>query len=119
MERPSVGRRELSACYPNGTPPSALLPLAAFHDASVFHHENAVGKSHQIGIVADHHYTGLMRVGMTPQQSDDVQAGVLVEGARRFVGEHERGLLDDGPSDGYALFFAAGELVRPLVRLTE
>ena len=39
-------------------------------------------------------------------------AGAAVEIARRFIGEQHRGFRGEGPGDGHALLFAAGQLRR-------
>ena len=37
-----------------------------------------------------------------------------VEVAGRFIGENDAGMVDQGPSDSYALLLAAGQLARPM-----
>ena len=46
------------------------------------------------------------------QEPEHRRAGLGVEVARRLVGEHERGIVDEGARDRQALLLAAGELVR-------
>jgi len=50
------------------------------------------------------------------QEADDRLAGAAVEVARRFVGEHDRRIADEGPGDGHPLALATGERPRPVRR---
>ena len=50
------------------------------------------------------------------QQIQDLVAGLAIEVAGRLVAEQQRRIGDDGAGDADALFLAAGELARIVVR---
>jgi hypothetical protein len=60
--------------------------------------------------VGDEHEGGVRFVGQLAQQAKDVFAAGGIEIAGRFVGEDERGPMDERAGDGDALLLAAGEL---------
>ena len=62
--------------------------------------------------VRDEHEGGVRFVGQLAQQAKNVFAAGGIEIAGRFVGENERGPMDEGAGDRDALLLAAGELAR-------
>jgi hypothetical protein len=48
------------------------------------------------------------------EQSENPLRCPAVEGARRFVGENQRRVVDERPGDGHPLLLSARELVRPM-----
>ena len=51
------------------------------------------------------------------EQLEHLLAALAVEGAGRFVGEHDRGLVGERPGDGQTLALSAGQHARGLPRL--
>ena len=62
-----------------------------------------------------HHQGGPALAGRSPQQVEDLPAGVEVERAGWLVTEKQRRLLDEGARDRDPLLLAAGELGREVI----
>src|SRR5579859_544740 len=84
---------------------------------AVFHVDDAIHVLDDAGVVGNDEDSSAAVVRGAAQQLDDVLAGAPVEGAGRFIGEAEVGILDEGAADGHALFLAAGQLDGPQVGL--
>ena len=59
---------------------------------------------------------GFLLAGEPGDEFDDGGAGGGVEVARRFIGEENGGLMNEGPCESGALELSAGELVGPMMR---
>ena len=60
--------------------------------------------------MSDEHEGRLRLVGELAEEAEDVFAVGGIEITGGFIGEDERGAVDEGAGDGDALLFAAGEL---------
>ena len=69
-----------------------------------------------VRIVRDHHDRLAVIAVERLQQVEDFVAGLAIEIARRLVAEQQRRIGDDRARDADALFLAAGELARVVLR---
>ncbi|MCC2633338.1 MAG: hypothetical protein K0S48_1224 [Ramlibacter sp.] len=87
---------------------NARPTAAAYLSVDQFH--QPVAPQPQPRIVRDDHERSAALTVDAPQVREDFVGGRAVEVARGFVGQHERGLEDEGPGDGHPLLHAAGQL---------
>jgi hypothetical protein len=83
---------------------------ASWRDAAVAEVHALVADRGGLLAVGDEHEGGVRFVGQLAEQAEDVLATGGIEVAGRFIGENERGPVDEGAGDSDALLFAAGEL---------
>ena len=79
--------------------------------------EGLVGVGHELRVVGREDEGGARFRLHAAHELDDRGAGVGVEVGGRLVGEHDLRRLDERARDRHALLLAAGELVRPVVRV--
>lgn len=75
----------------------------------------AVGGGGDFGAMGDEDHGGFLLAGEPGDEVDDGGTGSGVEVASGFVGQQDRGLMDEGAGEGGALHLAAGELMRAVV----
>jgi len=80
-------------------------------DPAIDEGDAAVGGGGNFGAVGDEDDGGFLLAGEPSDEFDDGGAGGGVEVARRFIGEENGGLMNEGAGEGGALKLAAGELV--------
>jgi hypothetical protein len=80
-------------------------------DPAIDEGDAAVGGGGNFGAVGDEDDGGFLLAGELGDEFDDGGAGGGVEVARRFIGEENGGLMNEGAGEGGALKLAAGELV--------
>lgn len=85
-------------------------------DAAVDEGDPAISGSGNFLAVGNENYSCFFTVGELGDQIDDHGAGGGVEIAGGFVGEKDRGLVDEGTSEGGSLELASGKLMRPVMR---
>ena len=62
--------------------------------------------------IVRHHHNRFVEAFIQPLQNlQDFRCRITVEVAGRFVGENQRGIADDGASDGYTLLLSARQLL--------
>ena len=74
----------------------------------------ALGAVCYVGVVGDHDDCAPLPMQFFKKCHDFV-AGVAIEGTSRLVGENQRWLIHERPSDGDALLLATRQLARPVV----
>jgi hypothetical protein len=84
-------------------------------DATVDEGDPAIGGSGNFFAVGDENNGGFFFSGELGDEIDDHGAGGGVEIAGGFVGEKDRGLVDEGTSEGGSLELSAGKLVGAMV----
>ena len=84
-------------------------------DATVDEGDSAIGGSGNFFAVGDENDGGFFFSGELGDEIDDHGAGGGVEIAGGFVGEKDRGLVDQGTGEGGALKLASGKLMRPVM----
>ena len=84
-------------------------------DATVDEGDPAIGGSGNFFAVGDENDCGFFFSGELGDEIDDHGAGGGVEIAGGFVGEKDRGLVDEGTGEGSSLELSTGELVGAMV----
>ena len=84
-------------------------------DATVDEGDPAIGGSGNFFAVGDENDCGFFFSGELGDEIDDHGAGGGVEIAGGFVGEKDRGLVDEGTGEGGSLELSAGKLVGAMV----
>jgi hypothetical protein len=84
-------------------------------DAAVDEVDTTVGFDGDFFAVGDENNGGFFFSGELGDEIDDHGAGGGVEIASGFVGEKDRGLVDQGTGEGGALKLASGKLMRPVM----
>lgn len=84
-------------------------------DLAVFDADDAVGVFGGMGFVSDQ-YDGVAFFVQVLEYLHDLYTRFGVQIAGRFVGEDDRGIVDEGAGDGYALLFSAGYLIGVIVQ---
>src|SRR6266481_5877964 len=104
---------EIFAVSKREGPGLALLAYVTVNDA-VFDVDYAVGVFGDVRLVGDQNY-GVALLVQLREQGHDLIAGLRIQVAGGFVGQDDRGLIDQGAGNGNALTLAAGELVRLVI----
>jgi hypothetical protein len=84
-------------------------------DATVDEGDPAIGGSGNFFAVGDENDGGFFFSGELGDEIDDHGAGRGVEIAGGFVGEKDRGLVDEGTGEGGSLELSTGQLVGAMV----
>ena len=84
-------------------------------DATVDEDDPAIGGSGNFFTVGDENDSGFFFSGELGDEIDDHGAGGGVEIAGGFVGEKDRGLVDESTSEGGSLELSTGQLVGAMV----
>jgi hypothetical protein len=84
-------------------------------DATVDEGDSAIGGSGNFFAVGDKNDSGFFFSGELGDEIDDHGAGRGVEIAGGFVGEKDRGLVDEGTGEGGSLELSTGQLVGAMV----
>ena len=66
--------------------------------------------------MSDHDDGGSMSFAEAAQVTEDLVARIAVELTGRFIGQDERGFLQQGPRDRDSLLFASGEFLGTVCR---
>src|SRR5712692_9780984 len=85
-----------------------------FDDLAVAEPHDPPGKLRDVPLVRDEH-DGLSGVVQLLEDGHDLLGRLRIEVARRLVGQHQLGLVDERPRDRDALLLPAGELARQMV----
>ena len=80
-------------------------------DPAIDQGDTSVGSGSDFRAMSDQDDGGFLLAGEPGDEFDDGGAGGGVEVARRFIGEENGGLMNEGAGEGGALKLAAGELV--------
>src|SRR6185369_11570542 len=89
-----------------------LSTLSVRHDPAVLEGHHPVGLERDLRAVGDQEQRGAAFALQFQEQVEDGGAVHRVEIAGRLVGKDDARVVDEGPADGAALLFTAGELVR-------
>ena len=80
-------------------------------DPPIADRDDATGIGCHVCIVRDENDRDALAIEFL-KHAEDFDARMRIEIARGLVGEHQRGVIDQGPSDGHALLLAARHLRR-------
>src|SRR5206468_3753727 len=115
-----------SSCYAFWTWPVTMMISSycsgLMEDSSVLAHPAVVEPEDQVAqafgfgaVVGDVQHGDRARIADAGEDGDQVVAGVVVEGAERFVEQQHGGTGCQGPAQRDPLLLAAGEVVGPAV----
>jgi hypothetical protein len=74
----------------------------------------ALGPVGDIGVMSDHDYGGSLAMQLLEEQQNFVTS-VAIKSSGRLIGQDQRWLIDERPSDCDALLLASRKLARPMI----